>query len=53
MTASRAKGYDMGLVAILDKPEDVPGYAAHPAHQAVHRLREELCEDTLAYDMEF
>ena len=33
-TAMRAKGYDMGLVAVLDKPETVSVYAQHPAHQA-------------------
>lgn len=31
-TAARAKGFDMGLIAILDKPEDLKGYAEHPAH---------------------
>ncbi|KAL4880846.1 hypothetical protein BJY04DRAFT_190147 [Aspergillus karnatakaensis] len=49
----RAKGFDMGLVAVLEKPEDLAGYAVHPAHLEVHKLREELCEDTLAYDLEF
>ncbi|PGH17182.1 hypothetical protein AJ79_01320 [Helicocarpus griseus UAMH5409] len=53
MTASRAKGFNMGLMAILEKPDDVPVYAAHPSHQAVQKLREEMCEDTLAYDMEY
>lgn len=33
MTAARAKGYNLGLVAILDKPEHLAGYAVHPAHQ--------------------
>lgn len=28
----RAKGFDMGLVAILEKPDDVATYATHPAH---------------------
>jgi hypothetical protein len=28
----RAKGFDMGLVAVLEKPEDLPVYAVHPAH---------------------
>lgn len=32
MTASRAKGYNMGLVAILEKPSDLQVYATHPAH---------------------
>ncbi|KAK3671611.1 hypothetical protein LTR78_008534 [Recurvomyces mirabilis] len=33
VTAGRGKGYDMGIVAILDKPDDVTVYAQHPAHQ--------------------
>ncbi|KAL4816293.1 hypothetical protein BDW67DRAFT_161987 [Aspergillus spinulosporus] len=49
----RAKGFDMGLVAVLEKPSDLEGYAVHPAHLEVHKMREELCEDTLAYDLEF
>lgn len=28
----RAKGFDMGLVAVLESPAHVEGYAAHPAH---------------------
>ncbi|CBF88267.1 uncharacterized protein ANIA_11290 [Aspergillus nidulans FGSC A4] len=28
----RAKGFDMGLVAVLEKPSDLEGYAVHPAH---------------------
>ncbi|KAL3481882.1 hypothetical protein BJX99DRAFT_253008 [Aspergillus californicus] len=28
----RAKGFDMGLVAVLEKAEDVAAYGAHPAH---------------------
>lgn len=70
ITASRAKGFDVGLVAVLDKPDTVPIYAAHDAHQPyeynlqqqitaanlifrVMKLREELCDDALAYDLEF
>ena len=78
----RAQGFDMGLVAVLEKPEHVASYAVHPAHLEyvqyisisafpsqvgngriiynhtdlacrVHKMREELCEDTLAYDLEF
>lgn len=33
VTAHRAKGYDMGLVATLEKAEDVTSYGLHPAHQ--------------------
>ncbi|KAJ5793699.1 Dimeric alpha-beta barrel [Penicillium paradoxum] len=49
----RAKGFDMGLVAVLETAEHVTTYAIHPAHLEVHKMREELCEDTLAYDLEF
>ena len=34
VTADQAKGYDISLVAILEKPEDVTVYAQHPAHEA-------------------
>ncbi|KAK3047190.1 hypothetical protein LTR09_011392 [Extremus antarcticus] len=50
-TAARAKGYNAGLIAVLEKPEDVKVYAEHPVHQNVHKLRESLCDDALAYDM--
>jgi hypothetical protein len=28
----RAQGFDMGLVAVLEKPEHIATYAVHPAH---------------------
>lgn len=31
-TAARGQGFNMGLVAILDKADDVKVYAEHPAH---------------------
>lgn len=31
-TAHRSQGYDMGLVAILDKAETIKVYAEHPEH---------------------
>ncbi|KAI2634814.1 hypothetical protein GGS26DRAFT_551406 [Hypomontagnella submonticulosa] len=52
-TKHRAQGYDMGLVAILEKAEDLTVYATHPAHLHAHELREQICEDALAYDLEF
>ncbi|OAP60692.1 hypothetical protein AYL99_05694 [Fonsecaea erecta] len=52
-TAHRGQGFNCGLVAILDKAEDVKVYAEHPAHLEVHKFREELCDDTLAYDLEY
>lgn len=33
MTAYRARGYDMGIVAILENTESLQAYADHPAHQ--------------------
>ena len=38
VTAHRAKGYDMGLVATLEKVEDVTSYGLHPAHQEYELL---------------
>lgn len=32
VTAARGKGFDFGLLALLEKPEDVLPYGAHPAH---------------------
>lgn len=32
ISVPRAKGFNMGLVAVLELPEHVAGYAAHPAH---------------------
>jgi len=52
-TAHRSKGFDLGLVAILEKPEDVAVYVAHPAHVKVNSLREAITEDALAYDLVF
>ncbi|KAI2464408.1 fungal-specific transcription factor domain-containing protein [Annulohypoxylon bovei var. microspora] len=49
ITAHRSNGFEMGLVAILEKQEDIAVYAAHPAHLRVQELREEMCEETLAY----
>ncbi|KAK5679934.1 hypothetical protein LTS10_007882 [Elasticomyces elasticus] len=31
-TASRGNGYNMALVATLERPEDVKVYAEHPEH---------------------
>ncbi|KKK23275.1 stress responsive A/B barrel domain protein [Aspergillus rambellii] len=28
----RARGFDMGIVAVMERPEDVAEYAVHPAH---------------------
>ncbi|KAM0805838.1 stress responsive A/B barrel domain protein [Usnea florida] len=53
VSAPRAKGYDVGLVATLEKVDDVGPYGAHPAHSETLRLRDELCDDTLAFDFEF
>ena len=59
----------MGVVAVLETVEDMTGYGPHPAHREyqfrsrlrvvnadvgrVHELREQITEDTLAFDMPF
>ncbi|KAI1408081.1 hypothetical protein F5Y13DRAFT_173310 [Hypoxylon sp. FL1857] len=52
-TANRSKGFDMAFVAILEKPEDLTAYETHPAHLHAQELREQICDDALAYDLEF
>jgi len=52
-TAARGQGFNMGLVAILDKADDVKVYADHPAHQEVQEVRLEICDDTIAFDLEY
>ncbi|PSN72952.1 hypothetical protein BS50DRAFT_174402 [Corynespora cassiicola Philippines] len=52
-TAHRAQGWDMGLMTLMDTEQDVLNYAGHEAHQKVHKLREAICDETLAYDMVF
>jgi len=53
MTAHRALGYDMGIVVVLETAKDLEVFGPHPAHQLVHELRVKLCDESLAYDMEF
>ncbi|KAF2480808.1 hypothetical protein BDY17DRAFT_302428 [Neohortaea acidophila] len=52
-TAHRGQGFNLGLVATLEKASDVKIYAEHPVHQQVHKFREEMATDTLAYDLVF
>lgn len=33
VTKHRGKGYDFGVVAVLEKAEDVTTYGDHPAHK--------------------
>ncbi|PVH70741.1 hypothetical protein DL98DRAFT_472366 [Cadophora sp. DSE1049] len=52
-TAARAKGFDMVLVAIMETSDDaLLAYAKHPAHLVLHAIREEICDETLAFDIE-
>ncbi|KAI1088916.1 hypothetical protein F5B19DRAFT_469454 [Rostrohypoxylon terebratum] len=53
ISVHRGHGFNMAVVGVLEKPEDIAVYAAHPAHQRAHELREQLCEDSLVYDLEF
>ncbi|KAI1762143.1 stress responsive A/B barrel domain protein [Hypoxylon sp. FL1150] len=53
LTAHRSLGFNLGVVSVLEKAEDLKGYATHPAHLKVQELREKLCGETLVYDLEF
>ncbi|KAK5468646.1 hypothetical protein LTR20_002992 [Exophiala xenobiotica] len=52
-TAHRGQGFNMGLVAVLEKADDIKVDAEHPAHIEVQDIRAAICDDTLAYDLEY
>ncbi|CBF80167.1 Dabb family protein [Aspergillus nidulans FGSC A4] len=54
-TARLAKGFDMGVVVLLDYVESLATMFTHPSHDQVHELYQEVCEDgsTVGYDIEF
>ncbi|KAJ9602730.1 hypothetical protein H2200_012924 [Cladophialophora chaetospira] len=52
-TAFRAKGFDLALVAILERPEDAPIYAEHPKHvKIVEELRPKLFDEVVVFDLQ-
>ncbi|KAK4234869.1 hypothetical protein C8A03DRAFT_46880 [Achaetomium macrosporum] len=54
-TAPMAKGFDMGVVVLLDYVESLATFFTHPSHDEVNELYEEVCEQgsTVGYDIEF
>ncbi|KAL4865133.1 hypothetical protein BDV12DRAFT_200416 [Aspergillus spectabilis] len=54
-TAHMAKGFDMGVVVLVDYTESLATFFTHPSHDEVHELYLEVCEDgsTVGYDIEF
>ncbi|KAI1264347.1 hypothetical protein F5Y18DRAFT_427969 [Xylariaceae sp. FL1019] len=53
ITAARAQGYDLGVTAILEKPDDIMVFATHPAHNELSKLREGMTDEVLCFDLEF
>ncbi|PMD49032.1 stress responsive A/B barrel domain protein [Hyaloscypha variabilis F] len=49
---ARAKGYDMGIVLVLESPAHIKIFAEHPAHLRLHDMREAISEDSLAFMLE-
>ncbi|KAF9893006.1 hypothetical protein FE257_012417 [Aspergillus nanangensis] len=53
-TAEKAKGFNVSLVAVLEKPEDALIYAEHPEHERIIKeCRPRLFDEVLICDMEF
>lgn len=52
LLTDRAKGYNFGLVAVLDRSESLPVYAGHEVHQPVLKMAKEIAEEMIGYDME-
>ncbi|CDH55785.1 hypothetical protein RO3G_12346 [Lichtheimia corymbifera JMRC:FSU:9682] len=46
----RSKGYEWGWVVELEKKEDLPVYAEHPAHQGFLTKYKHMFEDLIALD---
>nr|ACH72903.1 StcH [Aspergillus ochraceoroseus] len=55
LTAPMAKGYDMGVVVLVDYVETLATFFTHPSHDEVHELYMQVCEQggTIGYDIEF
>ncbi|KAK3046351.1 hypothetical protein LTR09_012167 [Extremus antarcticus] len=55
LTAPMAKGFDMGVVVVLDYLESLATFFTHPSHDEVNALYEQVCDhsSTLGYDIEF
>ncbi|KAI5476045.1 hypothetical protein MNV49_000474 [Pseudohyphozyma bogoriensis] len=51
-TSPKSKGYELGVLAILEKKGDLPGYAAHPKHLELLEFRKSFIEDALPFDFE-
>ncbi|KAK3901812.1 hypothetical protein C8A05DRAFT_16068 [Staphylotrichum tortipilum] len=54
-TAALAKGFDMGVVVLLDYVESLATFFTHPSHEEVNELYEAVCEhgSTIGFDIEF
>ncbi|KAJ6103566.1 hypothetical protein N7486_003788 [Penicillium sp. IBT 16267x] len=53
MDMARTKGFDYGIVLCLEGPEYLDIFAKHPAHLKLHDIREEMCDDSLAFNIQF
>ncbi|CAK4034464.1 Hypothetical predicted protein [Lecanosticta acicola] len=55
LTAPMAKGFDMGVVVVLDYLESLATFFTHPSHKEVNVLYEQVCDhtSTVGYDIEF
>ncbi|KAF9884534.1 hypothetical protein FE257_001479 [Aspergillus nanangensis] len=49
----RTKGYDMGIVLQLETAAHLEKFASHPGHVRLHYMREAMCEDSLAFNLEY
>ncbi|MBI5591014.1 MAG: Dabb family protein [Deltaproteobacteria bacterium] len=47
------RSYDFSLVSGFDDMDAMKRYQAHPAHQAVIKIVQEVCENVLAVDFNY
>ncbi|KKP00434.1 hypothetical protein THAR02_07464 [Trichoderma harzianum] len=49
----RTKGYDMGIILQVETPEHLASFAKDARHLRLHELREQITEDSLAFNLAF
>ncbi|KAL4876808.1 hypothetical protein BJY04DRAFT_222655 [Aspergillus karnatakaensis] len=53
--AERAKGFNMGVVIVVESIEALGAMFKHPSHDELHVLHKEVCEEGsgVGYDIQF
>ncbi|KIW23932.1 uncharacterized protein PV07_09679 [Cladophialophora immunda] len=53
LDTERTKGYNMGIFLTVKKRETLKAWAINPEHLKLHNMREEITDDSLAFNLEY